>query len=56
MTWFGWLLIALWAANPLVTIYKIGDRRETITRKNAMFSVIFAGLLIVATFTVGTNT
>lgn len=46
MTWFHWLLIALFALEPFLKILLIGSPRKPITRADAAFALVVNALLI----------
>jgi len=57
LTWYGWLLVILWAVNALHTIDQVGKERKgnPVTARTAMFSVATSAAFIVGVLTVGVN-
>lgn len=46
MTWFHWLLVAIFALDGLLSIAMINEPRRPTTTSTAIFSVIVCALLI----------
>ena len=46
MTWFHWLVIAIWAIGPIGTIARIGNQRKPLDKADAVIHVILGALLI----------
>lgn len=55
MNWFGWLLVAWWAVNALLTVARIGKDSKPTEPVAAAVVVLIDAALIVALFTVGTG-
>jgi hypothetical protein len=55
MNWFGWFLVAWWAASALFVVGNIGKPSKPTRPSVAVAVVIIDAALIVALLTVGTN-
>lgn len=55
MNWFGWLLVAWWAASALFTVGNIGKPNKPTRPGVAVAVVVIDALLIVGLLTMGTG-
>lgn len=55
MTWFGWVLVALFALSALTTISQVRKPRTPTTQGMAVFVVLCDAAIIIEILTVGTG-
>lgn len=55
MTWFGWVLVAMWSLNPFIVVYRLGKPREPYDNGDAAAAILVSALLIIGALSVGTG-